>query len=39
MERLEYSPLSKELKAQADIAKKQYRKLDDTFGFYEIIKK
>ena len=27
----EYSPLGKELKAQTDIAKKQYQKLDDTF--------
>ena len=30
MKRFEYSPLGKELKAQTDIAKKQYQKLDDT---------
>ena len=33
MNRFEYSPLGKELKTQTDIAKKQYQKLDDTFGF------
>ena len=32
-------PLGKELKAQTDIAKKPYQKLDDTFGFDKIIKK
>ena len=39
MKILEYSPLGKELKAQTDIAMKQYPKLDDTFGFDKIIKK
>ena len=39
MKRFEYSPLGKELKAQTDITKKQYAKLDDTFGFDKIIKK
>ena len=39
MKRFEYSPLGKELKAQTDITKKQYPKLDDTFGFDKIIKK
>ena len=39
MKRFEYSPLGKELKAQNDITKKQYAKLDDTFGFDKIIKK
>ena len=31
--------LGKELKAQTDIAKKQYQKLDDTYEFDKIIKK
>ena len=31
MQRFEYSPLGKELKAQTDTAKKHYQKLDDTF--------
>ena len=31
IKRFEYSPLSKEIKTQTDIAKKQYQKLDDTF--------
>ena len=35
--RFEYSPLGKELKAQTDIAKKQYQKLDDTYEFDKII--
>ena len=39
MKRFEYSPLGKELKAQTDIAKKQYQQLDDTFEFDKIIKK
>ena len=39
MKRFEYSLLGKELKAQTDIAKKQYQKLGDTFGFAKIIKK
>ena len=39
MKRLEYSPLDKELKAQTDIAKKQYQKFDDTYEFDKIIKK
>ena len=38
MKRFECSPLGKELKAQTDIAKKQYQKLDDTFEFDKIIK-
>ena len=37
--RFEYSPLSKVLKAQTAIAKKQYQKLDNTFGFDNIVKK
>ena len=37
--RFEYSPLGKELKAQSDIAKKQYEKVDDTYEFDKIIKK
>ena len=39
MRRLEYSTLSKDLKAQTDIAKKQHQKLGDTLGFHETIKK
>ena len=39
MKRFEYSPSGKEIKAQNDIAKKQYQKLDDTFEFDKIIKK
>ena len=39
LKRFEYSPLGKELKAQTDIAKKQYQKLDDNFEFDKIIKK
>ena len=39
LRRFEYYPLGKELKAQTDIAKKQYQKLDDTFEFDEITKK
>ena len=39
LKRFEYSPLGKELKAQTDIAKKQYQKLDDTCEFDKIIKK
>ena len=38
MKRFEYSPFSKELKAQADTAKKHYQKLDDTYEFDEISK-
>ena len=33
MKRFEYSPLGKELKAQTDIAKKQYQKLDIYYKF------
>ena len=33
LKRLEYSPLGKELKAQTDIAKKQYQRLDKVFIF------
>ena len=39
MKRFKYSPLGKALKAQTEIAKKQYQKLDDTFGFNKVIKK
>ena len=39
MKRFKYSPLDKKLKAQIDIAKKQYQKLNDTFGFDVVIKK
>ena len=39
MKRLEYSLLGKDLKAQTDIAKKQYQKLDDIYEFDKIIKK
>ena len=35
--RFQYPPLDKELKAQTNIAKKQYQKLDDTFKFNKII--
>ena len=38
MKRLEYSSLGKELKAQTDIAKKQHKKLDNTYEFDKIIK-
>ena len=37
--RFEYSLLRKELKAQTDIAKKQYQRLDGTYKFDKIIKK
>ena len=39
MKRFEYSPLARELKAQTDIARKQYQKLDITYEFHKIIKK
>ena len=39
MKRYEYSLLGKEVKAQTDIAKKQYQKLYNTFEFDLIIKK
>ena len=39
MKRFKYSPLDKELKPETDIEKKQYQKLDNTFGFNKIIKK
>ena len=39
MKRFEYSASGKELKAQPDIVKKWYQKLDDTFGFYKMILK
>ena len=39
MKVFEYSPLDKELKAQTDISKKQYQKLDNTNQYYKIIKK
>ena len=38
IKRFEYSPLGKELKAQTDIAKKQYKKLDNTHEFDKMIK-
>ena len=38
MERFEYSLSPKELKAQTDIARKQYQKLDNTYGLDKIIK-
>ena len=38
-ERFEYSPLGKELKAQTDMAKKQYQILGSTFESDKIIKK
>ena len=37
--RFKYFLLGKELKAQTDIAKKQYQKLDDTHEFDETINK
>ena len=39
MKRLEYLLLDKESKAQTDIAKKQYQKLDNTYESEKIIKK
>ena len=39
MKRFEYLPLGKELKAQTDIAKRQYQEIEDTFEFDKIIKK
>ena len=36
MQKFEYSPLAKELKAQSDTAKKHYQKLDDTFKLDKI---
>ena len=39
MKRFEFSSLGKKLKAQTDIAKKQYQKLDNTYEFDKIIKK
>ena len=39
MKRFKYSPLGRKLKAQSDIAKEQYQKLDDTYEFHKIIKK
>ena len=39
MKRFENSPLGKELEAQSDIAKKQNKKLDNTYEFDKIIKK
>ena len=39
MKRFEYSPLGKKSKAQTDTAKIQCQKLEDTFGFDEIIRK
>ena len=38
MKRFQFSPLGKELKAQTDIAKKQYQKLDDIDEFVKIKK-
>ena len=39
LKRFEYSSLGKEMKAQIDIARKNYQKLDNTFEFDEIFKK
>ena len=39
IKRFEYLPLGKELNAQADMAKKQYQKLDDTYELDKVIKK
>ena len=39
MKRFKHSILSNKLKAQTEIAKKQYQKLDDTFEFDKMIKK
>ena len=39
MKRFEYSPLGRKLKAQSDIEKEQYQKLDDTYKFNKIITK
>ena len=39
IKRFGYYPLGKELKAQTDIAKKQYQKLDNTYEFDKVIKK
>ena len=39
IKRFEYLPLGKEIKAQTDIAKKQYQKLDITFEFDNKLKK
>ena len=39
MKRFEHSPLGKNLKAQIDVAKKQYQKLDNTYDFDKKIKK
>ena len=39
MKRFEYSPLGKELKAQTEIAMKQYQILDNIFGFDKTINK
>ena len=39
MKRFVYSMLDRELKAQTDIAKKQYQKLDNTYEFDKIIEK
>ena len=38
MKIFEYSPTAKESKAQNDIVKKQYQKLDNTFEFDKITK-
>ena len=37
--RFEYSSLGKEILAQTEIVKKQYKELGDTFEFDQIIKK
>ena len=39
LKKFENSLLGEELKTQTDIVKKQYQKLDNTFGFDKIIKK
>ena len=39
IKKIEYLPLGEKLKAKTDIAKKQYKKLDDNFEFHKIAKK
>ena len=39
MKRFEYSPLGNSLKAQTRVAENQYKKLDNTFKFNNIIRK
>ena len=39
MKRFEHSPLGKNLKAQIDVANKQYQKLDNTMTLIKKLKK